>query len=255
MKNTLFICLCLSALSAFAQAPNARPNLTPEEIAAHKAEMQERRMRYTGGLVVRPDSLKGEIVYVNCQKAADKAWLEESIAYFVKESKVNISLRDGVFDLKNPSVQGNLSIFIVEDSALPNLLIAPENRWAMVNVAPLKTEKTAFFAARVKKELSRAFALLCGGANSSFPNALTGGITKPADLDTHLDLRLQADIISRFHSYLKPFGVIPAVRTSYRKACMEGWAPEPADDYQKAIWDELHQLPTEPIKIKPEEKK
>ena len=44
-------------------------------------------------------------------------------------------------------------------------------------------------------------------------------------------------------------------RTVYRKACEEGWAPQPTNDVQKAIWDKVHAMPTEPLKIKPETKK
>ena len=43
--------------------------------------------------------------------------------------------------------------------------------------------------------------------------------------------------------------------STYKKACEEGWAPNPTNEFQKAIWDKVHELPTEPIKIKPEEKK
>ena len=44
-------------------------------------------------------------------------------------------------------------------------------------------------------------------------------------------------------------------RVPYLVAVQEGWAPQPTNDVQKAIWDKVHALPTEPIKIKPEEKK
>ena len=48
---------------------------------------------------------------------------------------------------------------------------------------------------------------------------------------------------------------MPGKRSVYRKACEEGWAPAPTNDVQKAIWDKVHAMPTEPIKIKPETKK
>jgi hypothetical protein len=54
---------------------------------------------------------------------------------------------------------------------------------------------------------------------------------------------------------MKPLGVLPAQRATYLKACEEGWAPAPTNDVQKAIWDKVHAMPTEPIKIKPETKK
>ena len=50
-------------------------------------------------------------------------------------------------------------------------------------------------------------------------------------------------------------GIAQAKLTSYRRACVEGWAPAPANEYQKTIWDEVHAMPTEPLKIKPETKK
>ena len=51
------------------------------------------------------------------------------------------------------------------------------------------------------------------------------------------------------------FDMRPYRRTTYLKACEEGWAAPPADKFQQAIWDKVHAMPTEPIKIKPEEKK
>lgn len=262
MKNqtlllTILIATATFMLSAVEKPPFdfKKPPKDEAELQARKAYIQEHVNKRTGGMVARPGTRKGEIAYVNCQNAADKAWLEESIAYFSKEARFNVTLKEGSFDLRNPVVQGNVSLFVVDDPALPNLLVAPENRWAMVNVAPLKTDKSAFFKARVVKELSRGFAMLCGAASSDYPGSLTSGITKTEDLDNRVDAQLPVDIIARFAPNLAPFGVTPEVTASYRKACLEGWAPQPTNDFQKAIWDEVHQLPTAPIKIKPEVKK
>ena len=63
------------------------------------------------------------------------------------------------------------------------------------------------------------------------------------------------DIVQRFWDYMKPLGVLPAQRATYLKACEEGWAPAPTNDVQKAIWEKVHAMPTEPLKIKPETKK
>lgn len=249
----------LAATAAFSeeQAPfdfHQKPKDEAEK-QARKAYIQERMMRRSGGFVARPGTRQGEIAYVNCQSAAKKEWLDESIEYFTKEAKFNITLKEGSFDLKNPTIQGNVSLFIVDDPALPSLLVAPENRWTVVNVAPLKHEKEAFFHARVVKELARGFAMLCGAASSNYPQSLTSGITKASDLDSHIDARLPVDVIARFAPNLKPFGVTPMILATYRKACTEGWASQPTNEFQKAIWDEVHQLPTEPIKIAPEKAK
>ena len=259
----LIVVITLIAISNIVRSENSGQidwrKITPTndvQRLAKRAYMIEYRNKKTGGLVVKPGSQNGEIVYVNCQNKADPAWMNESIDYLTKYSKLKIRLTNGNFSIENPKIEGNLSLYIVDDPALPNLLIAPENRWAMVNVAPLyKGVKKAYFEARVKKELSRAFAALCGFCNSSYPNALTSGITKPEDLDKHADARLTVDVFRRFESYLLPFGITPAVILTYHQACQEGWAPAPTNEYQKAIWDRVHAAPKNPMKIEFDPKK
>ena len=70
-----------------------------------------------------------------------------------------------------------------------------------------------------------------------------------------MELRLPLDIIQRFKEYMEAFCVSPAEYVPYRKAVIEGWASSPTNEYQKAVWDKVHAMPTAPIKIKPETKK
>ena len=44
-------------------------------------------------------------------------------------------------------------------------------------------------------------------------------------------------------------GCAEAKFTTYKQACREGWAPPPTNDVQKAIWDQVRQMPAKPIKI------
>lgn len=240
MKKTfLMVAVAAASVLMAAEPPpfdvHKKP-MTPEEKALRKAYYEKRFLEHTGGKILRPGTRQGQVVYVNCQKRADASWLEESRGYMAEYSKFNVSMVDGSFDLANPKVEGNVSLFIVDDEKLPSILVAPESRWAVVNVAPLaKDAQPSFFAARVKKELTRGFCMLCGAANSQFPRALTGGITKPADLDVHPDYRLPVDLERRMASYMEPFGVTPAQMVTYRQACQAGWAPAPANDYQKNV--------------------
>ena len=217
--------------------------------AAAKADRNERMMKITGGRVVKPGTQRGEIACVDCQKSAQRAWLEESVAYFAKCSRFKVTLSEGAFDVLKPQVRGSLSIFVVDDANLPALLAAPDDRWALVNVARLRSDKEPFFKARVQKELSRAFSILCGAFTSTFPQSLPGAIARAEDLDAYVDPSIPMDVISRFPKYARAFGVTPAVVTSYRNACKQGWAPAPTNDVQKAIWNEMRQIPTKPIKI------
>ena len=236
--------LVCAALAASALAADAARKTSEEDY-----------IRREGGLVLEPGTQKGEVAYVNCQSAAKDEWIAESATYFRREAKFKITEGRGAFDLRNPKVIGDMTLFVVDDPAMPVLLVAPENRWAMVNVASLKSEKEPFFRARVLKELSRGFAMLCGASDSQFPGALTSAITKTADLDYHTDHRLPVDLFSRFRRYMRAYGVTPGNIETYETACCQGWAPAPTNDVQKAIWDKVHAIPKNPMKIEFDPKK
>ena len=254
MKKILALSFTAVTLTASSYAKEV---VSPEELEARRAEMRAEFDQRTGGRIVKPGTQKGEIVYADCQSRIPKAWIEESVAYFTKETRFKITMKSGLsFDLKNPKIEGNATLFIIDDASLPTIIVAPENRWAFVNVAPIaKEQRPAFFEARVKKELSRGFAYLCGAANSQYQRALTRGIVNHADLDKNPDLTLPVDVIQRFRPYMESLDVRPAMMTTYMRACREGWAPAPTNEYQKAIWDKVHAIPDKPITIKFDPKK
>ena len=254
--NKLF--LSVAAISAAfsviadATAPQTQRLSTIERKAKLEAVVNQR----VGGFIERPGTAKGSITYINCQQKAPKAWIDESIAYFSEVTKFKIAYAEGEFNLKNPKIEGNATIFIIEDETLPPILIAPENRWAAVNIAPIAKEtRPAFFEARTKKELSRAFAYLCGATGSKYERSLTRGISSQAELDKNPDYELPMDVVQRFWDYMKPLGVLPAQRATYLKACQEGWAPPPTNDVQKSVWNQVHQIPDRPITIEYDPKK
>lgn len=244
------------ALSILAIGEETSP-LSTEDVAAKRIRARQMFLRKTGGYLNKPGTQQGEIFYVNCQSRVPLAWIDESIAYFAKETKFRISLKDGgAFDLRNPKVEGNATLFVIDDATLPAILVAPENRWALINVAPIARERRpAYFEARVKKELTRGFSFLCGATNSQFPRALTRGIVDHADLDKNPDFGLPIDVLQRFRTYMETLGVQPAVVATYRKACQEGWAPAPTNEYQKAIWEKVRSIPAEPMRIEFDPKK
>ena len=203
----------------------------------------------TGGRLKEPSTQKGRFVYVNCQSEVPSSVLAGHALKLATALKVAIDVEDGAFSLPNPVLKGEACLYVVDDPALPMSLVAPESRWAMVNIAPLKTPKKAFFDARVKKELSRGFAMLAGASNSQFEMALTGCVVKPEGLDEFAGEDIPFDVMRRIEVYMRGYGIAPYRLSTYRKACQEGWAPAPTNDVQKAIWDEVHALPTKPIKI------
>ena len=255
MKNLIVAALAVASLGAFAEETLIE-KLTPTKEQWDKMTKEERKasMDYRlGGYVEKPGSRKGQIVYVNAQKRVADAVIKANIDELQKKTKFDIVLKSGEFSFPSPRIEGSVSLYIVDDPAMPPILSAPESRWAMVNVAGLSAGNGAqptFFEARVKKELTRGFCILAGAQDSTYKGSLLGPITKPEDLDDHIDCRFPVDIQQRFRPYLEKLGVTPIVIVPYKRACQEGWAPAPTNDVQKAHWDEAHTIPKKPIKIK-----
>lgn len=262
MRKFLTIALLSAGALAFAAepAPTAKSGgmvgkdgkkLSGEEVRAIL-------YKYNGGKLKYTAEQKGVIHYVNCNNAVKAKWLKQNADFFADLVMIDVRVSDGVFSLPSPKLVGDASLFVIDDPSMPSILLAPEQKWVMVNVAPLKAgrgEKEAFFAARVQKELTRAFAMLCGATSSNYPDSLTACVTDVDSLDKFADCQLPNDVIARFASYLKGYGITPYQMKTYRKACQEGWAQPPTNDVQKAIWDQVNTIPADPIKIKFDPKK
>lgn len=258
MKSiTLSFAVGAIAVAAFAQTPTltralpgANNAVQPKKLS--KAEASEAIKRYTGGRLKQPNYNKGSLVIVNAQKTAPKKWLDEVARAFIAQDFFDVFVRDGEFSFPNPKIEGSVSLYVVDDDKLPSVLHAPDSRWTMVNLAQLKSgegAKPSFFEARTKKQLARGFSMAAGAQKSSYAQSLLLPMTSPEKFDSHLDWRIPVDVHARFKEYLSELGVTPYRIVSYRKACEEGWAPQPTNDYQKAIWEKSHQLPTKPLTI------
>ena len=97
--------------------------------------------------------------------------------------------------------------------------------------------------------------MLCGASMSNYDNPITGFVECASDLDDITDYRLPMDSLTRCKNYLESCNVTPYKRTIYRKAVEEGWAPAPTNDIQKAVWDDVHAAPKNPMKIEFDPKK
>lgn len=259
MIKAMITTLALCALKAFAEAPPLGETPTKEQWDTMTPAERKMSMEYrSGGQMVRPGTRKGIVAFVNSQSKTPRDVLQGNIEYLTKKTGYTIQLKDGAFSFPAVVKVGEVSLFVIDDGCLPTILSAPEDGWVAVNVARLDKgngNKTAIFNARVQKELTRGFCILAGSQDSNYKDSLLGPVIKPEDLDTHEDCRFPIDIQRRFKPYLEKWGVTPAVMTTYRRACEEGWAPAPTNEVQQAIWDKVHAMPTEPLKIKPETKK
>ena len=192
---------------------------------------------------------RGRVAIVNAQQSADAKWLKEAAEVFAKDIMISVDVLAGAFDMKNPDLKGDVTVFIVDDTLLPMSLIAPESKWAVVNVSKIKCDKEPFFKARTMKEVTRAMVSLLGGADSQYPLCLMSVVTNAEGLDKFIDSRLPVDVVERLKKNMPLVGITPFSITTYRAACQQGWAPAPTNEFQKAIWNSVHELPSKPIKI------
>lgn len=223
---------------------------------------REAAIARAGGYVVRPDSLKGFVAFINTQSELGDEEVQKVITSLGdKIAKYDVRIvrtEAGVPASVKAKSGADVAVVIVADDATPTLLVAPEDHWAVVNVRKVAqglkgAAMERFFASRCRKEIMRAFAFVCGGIASSFE----GNILDTMKLE-ELDLReefMPFDKFAAITKYLSGIGVKPRKLATYKRACLEGWAPAPTNDVQKAIWDKVHEMPAEPIKIKPETKK
>ena len=263
MKKAV-ICSFAMLVSILLAEQAAGYKTTAKEREARKAKFHEIQMKKNGGILIKPGSQQGHVLIANIQKRVPNDILELTARQLAKELRIDIKVGTENEDVTSKTaakavsaMRTQLVLFIVDhfdDST--SLLIAPENRWGMVNVAPLAVGATnEVLAGRVRKEISRAFAMLAGAMTSQYQASILSPIFQPEALDEKSELRLPYDVQARVISSLPSFGITPYIQANYRKACQEGWAPAPTNEFQKAIFEQVksdkERGPTNPITIPP----
>lgn len=250
MKNILVSMLVLSATAAMTISAANKP--TPED---RERLIQEK----LGGLIEVP--AKGSIVVVNSQDTLKISDIDDAIKLDAKNLQTSIKVVEGKFTIPTAAatvakVGGTAGIFVIEDPMMPMSIIAPEDLWGVVNIAKLKAEADdEKLAKRTRKEFNRVLAKLFGGGISTQKSSIMRPVTSAEDLDKIVNMWIPFDTLNVMFNSMPDYGITHRKIVPYRKACQEGWAPPPTNDFQKAVWDNVHALPTEPIKIKPETKK
>jgi hypothetical protein len=235
--------LCAAA-GALAQGGGGQAQAPKPDAAQARSNMLAR----TGGLVER----EGEgpvLLFLNMQSKVPEGELADVPGQLSKVLRSVVALK-GAKAPRDPvaALQAQLKdrgvaavVGVCDVPSLPSLLVAPEARWALVNVAALAADKpaAAALAARVRKEQWRAFAHLMGAADSDFEHCLMKPVHSLADLDALTTPTVCPEPLGRVIANAGKLGVRTIRTATYRKACEEGWAPAPTNDFQRAIWEEL----------------
>jgi len=142
-------------------------------------------------------------------------------------------------------------IVVVDDAVANGLSIYPEERVAVVNAGKYKGSNNDILKPeeRVHKELWRALGFVSGVGYAPFDNDVLQPVFTINELDALKYQVMQPMNFQKMYSTLSKLGVTRARRVPYRIAVQEGWAAQPTNDYQKAVWEQVHSIPDKPLKI------
>ena len=265
MKKLVLLAAMFAAFVCIGEGKKTtRGKPSAEERARLMQRYRERRIAKDGGMVVKEDMANRYIAVVNAQKRVPHADVEAFAAAISERYSIMavVECRDGevTFEsvgaaLKKRNV--GAALVFADVPCWPILMVAPETRWATVNVAALASDgaDATRLRDRFVKEAWRAFAYVGGAADTLRDECLMRPVETLVDID-HLKAKtLSPEPEMRMRQHLAALGVRPVVRATYREACREGWAPAPTNDIQRAIAEQVkadkERGPTNPILIPP----
>ena len=266
MKKILVILACIVSGVLLAQEVSPQPATGQPAVARRRG--RPRGSAPSGGLVHKP--IVGKVIHVvNAQQTLPI----EEVAKLVKEMRLThalpfelVACEDSTQPLETVAAVRNAenvgaAILLVENDALPSLLVAPEAAWSIVNMRALKadTPPDIRFRNRAVKEIWRAAALALGASTSAYKPCVLEPVTSLGDLDANLAMRPCPEPCNKIVDVSRKLGIAQLRFASYRQACREGWAPAPTNDVQRAIWTQINsdkeRGPSKPLTIAPPAKK
>lgn len=219
----------------------------------------ERVMKETGGFLIK--EAKGPRALLIDSREKAKAGIDEVARLYKLGTKLDIDVektpRGNVCPLKfaqDKMVEKKPLLVVVViggDDKLPALSVFPEERIGLVNADKLngKTDDPTVPEMRVEKEVWRAIGFIGGIGFSSVENDMMQPYYSVEELDKNIQAYIQPMNMAKMNKMFQRFGVEKERRIPYRVACQEGWAPAPTNEFQKAVWDKVHAVPSDPIKI------
>ena len=103
---------------------------------------------------------------------------------------------------------------------------------------------------RVEKLTWRAIGRIVGCGVPEGYTCVMKPLGSMSELDAMPNKFIHPATFFKARSYFDMCGVTPARKGTYESACQQGWAPAPTNEAQKAIWDKVHAIPDQPLKIK-----
>ncbi len=250
MKKLVIICMgLLAAASLFA---DGQRKVRPRGMS-----------KPSGGIVEK--AYRGKVIRIANAQNAIPAKLVSDIAYQARlNSQLPIEVKDGIPEREECPIsmaskllaEENVgaAIVVVDDEKLPFILSSPDMRCAVLNVNGIKSVPERQ-EVRFKKLLWHALARALGAGSTGDRGCVLYPFTNVKELDSIMGLAPSPMAHNSLIEVAYTAGIRILTFATYRTACKQGWASEPQNEEQRAIWDEIHTIPANPMKIEFDPKK
>lgn len=133
----------------------------------------------------------------------------------------------------------------------------PDNGRCIVDVKALTKDgaDAARVEERVKKCVWRSVGFVLGAGMSVGTWSVLGRARTLAELDAISATSPAPEQHNSMVYNSKKLGIVPVNVATYRTACQQGWAKPPKNEEQKKVWDEVHAIPKNPMKVEFDPKK
>ena len=151
------------------------------------------------------------------------------------------------------AASGACGVVMVVDGAedAPLVTVYPEEHLAIIDMAALSKGGVGSGVRqdRIEKLTWRAIGHIVGCGAPDGYTCVMKPIRNMHELDAMPNKFIHPATFFKARPYFDMFGVMPARKGTYESACRQGWAPAPTNDVQRAIWDKVHAIPKNPMKI------
>ncbi len=203
---------------------------------------------------------KGRLAVVDCRSGLDWNDMKPVLESFDRAFHVEVvRLQGDEFSVESAAgalsrTASNAALFVGSRADYPMSLAAPEQKWAFVNVAPLKADGRNLVR-RSQMLLMRGIYRALGSDTSNAARSCLSPVHSPADLDKISDFDVAMDTYVAVCQSLESLGIVPVEYGTYQDACEMGIAAPPTNAVQRAIWEKVHAIPDKPITIEFDPKK
>ena len=232
--------------------------------AAHPRKVRPRGMaKQSGGIVER--AYKGKVLRIyNAQKTVPI----EVVTNAVRETRLSAQLPIEVVAVEASADASSIAeatrlanaenvgaaVVMTDKPGQAMIVASPDGCWAILNVAGIGTDAPKV-ESRFRKLLWNAVAHALGAGSTGDKGCVLRGFKTFQDLDGIVATAPGPMAHNSMIEVAASHGIGMITFATYRTASQQGWAPQPANDVQRKIWNEIHAIPDRPITIEFDPKK